>query len=57
MIPIYKKIFGEKTKTKALSLLEHNDHPKLDNSELSDEERVQQYQLLIGFLQWTTSLG
>ena len=37
--------------------LDQNDHPELDDSEFLDEEGIQQYQSLIGMLQWTISLG
>ena len=57
LLPTYEKMFGEKPKTRALSPLEQNDHPELDDSELLDEEGIQQYQSLIGALQWTISLG
>ena len=39
------------------SPLEKGDHPELDDSELLDAEGIQQYQLLIGLLQWVISLG
>jgi hypothetical protein len=37
--------------------LEKNDHPETDESALLDEEGIQQYQSLIGSLQWAVSLG
>jgi hypothetical protein len=37
--------------------LRKKDHPELDTSELLDETGVQQYQSLIGSLQWAISLG
>ena len=39
------------------SPLEKGDHPELDTSELLDPTGVQQYQSLIGSLQWAISLG
>ena len=57
LIPTYEKMFGEKPKTRAMLPLEQNDHPELDDSEFLDEEEIQQYQSLIGMLQWTISLG
>ena len=57
LIPSYQKMFGEKPKTKAWSPLEQNDHPELDDSELLDDTGIQQYQSLIGALQWIISLG
>ena len=57
LIPTYEKIFGGKPKTRAMSPLEQNDHPELDDSEFLNEEGIQQYQSLIGMLQWTIALG
>jgi hypothetical protein len=53
----YEQMFGEKSSTKVHSPLEKGDHPELDTSELLDQTGVQQYQLLIGSLQWAISLG
>jgi hypothetical protein len=53
----YKQMFGEKRSTKVHSPLEKGDHPELDASELPDQTGVQQYQSLIGSLQWAISLG
>lgn len=39
------------------SPLETNDHPEIDTSDFLDEEGIQQYQSLIGSLQWAVSLG
>ena len=39
------------------SPLEKGDHPELDDSELLDDMGIQQYQSLIGSLQWAISLG
>ena len=50
-------MFGEKPSAKMYSPLEKGDHPELDDSELLDAEGIQQYQLLIGSLQWAISLG
>lgn len=57
LIPTYEKMFGKKPKIRALSPLEQNDHPELNDSELLDRAGIQQYQTLIGALQWTISLG
>ena len=35
--------------------MEKGDHPELDDSELLDAEGIQQYQSLIGSLQWAIS--
>jgi len=57
MVSQYERMFGSKPRTNITSPLEKNDHPEIDNSELLDEEGVQQYQSLIGSLQWAVSLG
>ena len=57
MMDGYEQMFGEKPSTKFSSPLEKNDHPELDTSELLDQIGVQQYQSLIGQLQWSISLG
>jgi hypothetical protein len=53
----YEQMFGEKPSTKVHSPLEKGNHPELDTSELLDQTGVQQYQSLIGSLQWAISLG
>jgi hypothetical protein len=54
----YEQMFGEKPLTKVHSPLEKGgDHPELDTSELLDQTGVQQYQSLIGSLQWAILLG
>ena len=53
----YERMFGSKPRTHYTSPLEKNDHPEEDTSELLDEVGVQQYQSLIGSLQWAISLG
>ena len=57
MMMSYETMFGEKPSTKIHSPLEKGDHPELDTSELLDQNGVQQYQSLIGSLQWAISLG
>jgi hypothetical protein len=57
MVSQYERMFGCKPRTKVSSPLEKNDHPETDTSELLDEDGVQQYQSLIGSLQWAVSLG
>ena len=53
----YERMFGSKPRTHYTSPLEKNDHPEEDSSDLLDEVGVQQYQSLIGSLQWAISLG
>ena len=57
MMDSYKRMFGTTPSTRVYSPLEANDHPELDNSELLDAEGTQQYQSLIGMLQWIISIG
>ena len=57
LVASYEKMFGEKPSAKMYSPLEKGDHPELDDSELLDETGIQQYQSLIGSLQWAISLG
>ena len=57
VVASYEKMFGEKPSAKMYSLLEKGDHPELDDSELLDAQGIQQYQSLIGSLQWAISLG
>jgi hypothetical protein len=57
MMMSYETMFGEKPSTKFHSPLEKGDHPELDTSELLDQNGIQQYQSLIGSLQWAISLG
>ena len=57
LVASYEKMFGEKPSAKMYSPLERGDHPELDDSELLDATGIQQYQSLIGSLQWAISLG
>ena len=57
MIDGYINMFKEKPKMKFSLPLEKNDHPELDTSELIDEKCIQQYQSLVGSLQWAFSIG
>ena len=53
----YIAMFGTKPKSVYTSPLTSNDHPELDDTELLNEDGIQQYQSLLGILQWTISLG
>ena len=53
----YKRTFGESPKQNVSSPLDKGDHPELDDSEFLDDEGIQQYQSLIGSLQWAVSIG
>jgi hypothetical protein len=57
MISSYEQMFGCKPKTNVSSPLEKGDHPELDTSDLLDEKGIQQYQSLIGAMQWAVSIG
>jgi hypothetical protein len=57
MVSAYETMFGEKPKTLAQSPLEKGDHPELDMSELLECEGIQQFQSLVGSMQWAVSLG
>jgi hypothetical protein len=50
-------MFNENPPSKANSPLDSNDHPEVDASEFLDEECIQQYQSLIGSMQWAISIG
>jgi hypothetical protein len=58
LIMSYERMFGSKPKTnKITSPLVKGDHPEIDDSMFLEEEGIQQYQSLIGQLQWAISLG
>jgi hypothetical protein len=57
MVANYEMMFGEKPKLNVSSPLEKGDHPEIDTSELLDAQGTQQYQSLVGSLQWAVSLG
>ena len=57
MLGNYRRMFGEKPRLNVYSPLEKGDHPETDDSELLDENGTQQYQSLIGSLQWSILLG
>jgi len=57
LLGTYECIFGSKPKQNVTSPLEKRDHPELDMSNELDPEGIKNYQLLIGVLQWSVSLG
>ena len=57
MMDTYTRLFGAPPSTRVHAPIEANDHPELDDSELLDAEGTQQYQSLIGMLQWVISIG
>ena len=40
-----------------MSPLDKGDHPEVDLSDLLDEKGIQQYQSLVGVMQWAVSIG
>ncbi len=57
LIANYERMFGSPPKQTVTSPLEKGDHPELDTSDLLDEKGIQDYQSLIGSLQWVVSIG
>ncbi len=57
MVQGYEQMFGCTPKRNVYSPLEKGDHPELDTSDLCDGTETQQYQSLIGSLQWAVSIG
>ena len=56
MIGTFEQMFGEKPRAYS-SLLERNDHPKLDDSQEMEGDDVRKYQSMVGALQWAIALG
>jgi hypothetical protein len=56
MMETYVQLYGEKLR-KASSPLEQNDHPEMDNSPFLRQDETQQFQSLIGAMQWAVSIG
>jgi hypothetical protein len=51
-------MFGSKLKTNKITTpLVKGEHPEIYDSAFLEEEGIQQYQLLIGLLQWAILLG
>jgi hypothetical protein len=57
MMASYEQFFGSKPSQKFTSPLEKGDHPETDTSEFLDSMETQQYQSLIGAMQWAVSIG
>jgi hypothetical protein len=55
MIDTYVQLYGEKPR-KALSPLEQNDHLEMDDSSFLGQDETQQFQSLIGAMQWAVSI-
>jgi hypothetical protein len=56
MIDTYVQLHGEKPR-KASSPLEQNDHPEMDDSPFLGRDKTQQFQSLIGAMQWAVLIG
>jgi len=56
MIDTYVHLYGEKPR-KVSSPLGQNDHPEMDDSPFLGQDETQQYQSLIGAMQWAISTG
>jgi len=56
MMDTYVQLYGEKPR-KVSSPLEQNDHPEMDDSPFLGQDETQQYQSLIGAMQWAVSIG
>ena len=57
MVATYEHLFGTKPKDVYTSTLEKGDHPEMDTSELLDSTGIQQYQSMVGAMQWAVSIG
>ena len=57
MMASYEQMFGTKPNQKFSSPLEKGDHPEMDDSEFLNGNETQQYQSLIGAMQWAVSIG
>ena len=57
MAATYERLFGTKPKDVYTSPLEKGDHPEMDTSELLDSTGIQQYQSMVGAMQWAVSIG
>jgi hypothetical protein len=56
MIDTYVQLYGEKPR-KASSPLEQNDHPEMNDSPFLGQDKTQQFQSLIGAMQWAVLIG
>ena len=57
MVASYVMLFGTKPNLKVSSPLKKSDHPELDDTKFLDAKQMQQYQSLVGALQWAISIG
>ena len=57
ILEAYKKMFPKENFLNIKAALEKNDHPELDNTELSNKEPITKYICMIGQLQWAVTLS
>ena len=57
ILETYKRMYGEYPKHNMTAPIVKGDHPELDDSELLDDKGIEEYQSLIGSLQWLISIG
>ena len=57
MISSYEHMFGCKPKQNVLSPLDKGDCPELNMSDPLEGDPIQQYQSLVGAMQWAESIG
>jgi Reverse transcriptase (RNA-dependent DNA polymerase) len=57
LVKKYKLMFGELRRQSYRSHLEKGDHPEVDTSDYLDANSIQQYQSMIGALQWMVTIG
>jgi hypothetical protein len=57
MIDTYIQLYGEKPRKAPSSPLEQNDHPEMADSPFLRQDETQQFQSLIGAMQWAVLIG
>ena len=53
----FHQIFPGETLPHVKAPLDKNDHPKLDNSELANDDLITKFMCVVGQLQWAVTLG
>ena len=57
LLEAYQSMFKEDPHKTTRTLMDKNDHPELDDTELLNGESIQHYLTMIGQLQWLVTLG
>ena len=57
MVATYEHLFGTMPRDVYTSPLEKGNHSEMDTSELLDSTGIQQYQSMVGAMQWAVSIG